>query len=671
MANRVEDGVLAGALEYWKSVNLTTLLRGLDQTGLTIVENQKTSLQERRRLAEKTKAFRSIPDEQKAQEFKPLLRAYQNEIDSLTKRMKFAETAFLSIFKSLSDAPDPEPFLAGLLEERKANDLNASVRDELDKAKAKADTLAEENLKLREQARDSQQLREQVDEFEKKLKTMVDEQVSLREKELKDENGELIRHLKEREGDLQHQLSASNRQLAQLQATHDSEQAERAELSLSADRELIVKLAEHDILQSDLDHANGRLADLQAQNARLRAELSSITGGTASGADGKGGVAETLAEYRRRVRDLEEETERLFANLEKSDAELRHQESKLRAEMAGVEREAAAKDEEVRRLREELGRRRDYDEVKRDLEIMKSVEFAVSDWGMGEDEDQEDGADGSESLEKLLVKRNKALENRLTDARNQLEGCRAELRESLDKCKALEEGLAEKTKLAERLEADLLTVQPASPTGAASQQPPDAGGRGNAESVEMKPLGRSSDGGLLGIVTGQRDRFRQRNIELEDELRVQASSVSDLRRQVDQVKQDNLRLYEEIKYLRSYASSSGSTVLGTDTAVISMPSKFSSRNGRVDMDMGVGAKYKGMYEESLNPFNVFHRSETSRRVRSMGLVDRLIYMFSNFVMGNRKARLALLVYVGLLHLLVLVTLYRSVLLADATPHEPI
>jgi len=37
--------------------------------------------------------------------------AYQTEIDSLTKRSKAAESAFLNAYKVLADAPDPYPLL--------------------------------------------------------------------------------------------------------------------------------------------------------------------------------------------------------------------------------------------------------------------------------------------------------------------------------------------------------------------------------------------------------------------------------------------------------------------------------------------------------------------------------------------------------------------------------
>lgn len=39
------------------------------------------------------------------------LPAYQTEIDSLTKRSKTAENAFLNMYKVLAEAPDPYPLL--------------------------------------------------------------------------------------------------------------------------------------------------------------------------------------------------------------------------------------------------------------------------------------------------------------------------------------------------------------------------------------------------------------------------------------------------------------------------------------------------------------------------------------------------------------------------------
>jgi len=55
--------------------------------------------------------FRKLPPEGKLKGFGSLLKSYQEEIDRLTRRGAFAEKAFLSLYKSLSEIPDP---VAGL-----------------------------------------------------------------------------------------------------------------------------------------------------------------------------------------------------------------------------------------------------------------------------------------------------------------------------------------------------------------------------------------------------------------------------------------------------------------------------------------------------------------------------------------------------------------------------
>ena len=44
--------------------------------------------------------------------FASLLKAYQEEVDNLTKRAKHGEAAFLGVYQKLYEAPDPVPALA-------------------------------------------------------------------------------------------------------------------------------------------------------------------------------------------------------------------------------------------------------------------------------------------------------------------------------------------------------------------------------------------------------------------------------------------------------------------------------------------------------------------------------------------------------------------------------
>ncbi|OUM68045.1 hypothetical protein PIROE2DRAFT_23437, partial [Piromyces sp. E2] len=95
------------AIKIWEQINLVELQKTLDEQGLKIINNQKESLASRKQLAEQTRDFKKLSNDEKLIKFKTLLKAYQNEIDNITKRSKVSETAFLNVYKLLLEAPDP------------------------------------------------------------------------------------------------------------------------------------------------------------------------------------------------------------------------------------------------------------------------------------------------------------------------------------------------------------------------------------------------------------------------------------------------------------------------------------------------------------------------------------------------------------------------------------
>ncbi len=70
-------------------------------------ELKTASITGRKRLNDVTKSFRSKTKEEQLLMSTDLLTAYQEEVDQLSRRSKFAEMAFFSLYKSLSEAPDP------------------------------------------------------------------------------------------------------------------------------------------------------------------------------------------------------------------------------------------------------------------------------------------------------------------------------------------------------------------------------------------------------------------------------------------------------------------------------------------------------------------------------------------------------------------------------------
>lgn len=133
------------------------------------------------------------------------------------------------------------------------------------------------------------------------------------------------------------------------------------------------------------------------------------------------------------------------------------------------------------------------------------------------------------------------------------------------------------------------------------------------------PFAANGDTSILPIVTSQRDRFRQRNAELEEvcflplwrisdlelswvqELRKQFESISDLRAEIKSLQADNLKLYEKVRYMQSYRTDAAS-------APIAGPSSSGGGgllNGVMRNREDEIGRYKDKYEESMNPFEAF------------------------------------------------------------------
>lgn len=202
-----------------------------------------------------------------------------------------------------------------------------------------------------------------------------------------------------------------------------------------------------------------------------------------------------------------------------------------------------------------------------------------------------------QSLENLLVAKNR----RLLDDLTRLRVANEELSTHRGRNEEMGEGLRQEVErlrdLNTRLEADLSRVNGEADKGLAGL---DIG------RDDVNP----TDNSILPIVTSQRDRFRQRNAELEDELRRQFEIVADLRAEIKSLQADNLKLYEKVRYVNSYgngprATSSGQAQgQGQGTGNGQGGGNGNGLQGVLRRDEEMG-RYKDKYEESMNPFEAF------------------------------------------------------------------
>ncbi|KAH7339558.1 CASP C terminal-domain-containing protein [Rhizoctonia solani] len=625
------------ALSVWKDIDLSELRKRLDTQGLEIVDNQKESVVGRKALADKTKEFKKLADEEKPEAIKGLLKAYQNEIDSLTKRCKASDSAFLGIYKLLAEAPDPYPLLNSVV------DMMVKVSD-AEERQAELKNLREENAELKRQVTELGDAKKKADTLEEKMESVIQTRVSQKEAELNATYDEKMRNYEDREQDLQRQLTLTRGQLKDLRASHDTSQAKLLDHSERQEQEVDAKLAEMELISGDLERANSRVAAVERRNEILRAEIESLRTGSDS--------VQRTQTLEAQLAESDAETQRLrvaFEELKRTTSETIVAAERKTAEL---EKEASARGSEIESLKSRLKQYADYDEIKRELGIMKFVEF-------GQDDDDEapmpdPNADKAnlqqgQSLEGLLMAKNRKLLEELTKIRVAHSELESSLQAISEEIIHTREELEKQTSLNEKLENDLLQINQRASNGAAEREEAAPSGQDGLSGLN---LGRKStnvertatpqpDNSILPIVTSQRDRFRQRNAELEEELRKQFESISELRNEIKTLQSDNMKLYEKVRYMQSYRDEGSAS--------------WSSVTAQANSDLG---KYRTMYEDSLNPFQAFRGQVNGSWTQDLNVIERTVLIITRQVLGNRRARTAFIAYAFFLHGLVLYITYE-------------
>lgn len=167
-----------------------------------------------------------------------------------------------------------------------------------------------------------------------------------------------------------------------------------------------------------------------------------------------------------------------------------------------------------------------------------------------------------------------------------------------------------------------------------------------------EPVGGGS--GILPMVQAQRDRFKQKNSQLEEELSKQYSAVSTLRQEIASLQKDNLNLYEKTRYVSTYSrgqQSSSATAYSRDphsTAIQMSPDEPSN----LSLD-----RYRSTYESNISPFAAFRGRESTRAYKRMSLPERVVFSITRMVLANRTSRNLFAAYCLALHVLIFVMLY--------------
>ncbi|GMJ06596.1 CCAAT-displacement protein alternatively spliced product [Hibiscus trionum] len=631
---------------FWKEFDLEKEKGMLDEQGLRIAENQESSQKNRRKLAESTRDFKKASAEEKLSLFNSLLKGYQEEVDNLTKRAKFGENAFLNIYQKIYEAPDPYPTLASIAgQDLKISELESENRE----MKVELEEFRTEAMHLKNQQATIRRLEERNRQIEQQMEEKVKEIVEMKQRSLAEENQKTLEVLKDREQSLQDQLRQAQESVANMQKLHELAQNQLFELRAQSEEDRVAKQSEVNILMDEVERAQTRLFSLEREKGLLRSQFQSANEESenkrSDTVDSNTILENSLSSKEKIISELNMELHNIEITLSKEREKHVNEIKKLNSLL--YEKEVAL--DEMKKELQVRPTEKLVDDLRKKVKILQAVGYNSI-----EAEDWEAATSGGEmsKMESLLLDKNKKMEHELTQLKIKLSEKVSLLETAEGKIRELEEKVKEQRKLIQKLEDDILkgyNSKERKRTLFDDWDVSESAGNELSENTDQKHVSSDQDqSSMLKVICNQRDRFRARLQETEEEIRQLKEKIGAVTTELEKTKADNVKLYGKIRYVLDYNQEKVSS-RGLKKYAQDLESGFTS---------DVESKYKKIYEEAINPFAAFSKKERDQRYKELGIRDRITLSSGRFVLGNKCARTFVFFYTIGLHILVFTCLYR-------------
>ncbi|CAH8565531.1 unnamed protein product [Schistosoma margrebowiei] len=654
------ESVVASVYNSWRDVAFGDLQKTLESVASELTSNHEKNDISRTNLVNQTKEFRKSASEDVRKYCSTVIKCYQSEFDALQNRCRYAEEAYLSMYKQLIDLPDPLFALGELHSLQKRAEKAVEFEFESRKFKESCDELKIKVQELKNYERENKRLQKRLDELTVSLET----QIQLNSSKIVDEYQRKL-DFKEQEFaifkvEAEEKLGSFESKNIAISKALEMAQSELFRLKTEANATETGRSSELELLMDDLEKSNAKLASAEAELAKLREDHADIP---------KLPIADIsrlqcrieelefeLSSYSQQKSSLLDQLESLKSlksanekNLENSIQELQTTICQIKASL------------EVANIK--LDNQSDYEEIKRELSLLRSIEFPENVQPNGSDNFIQDETSNRAPLEVLLLKKNKSLENQLAEANALREKFQIELTQVQSNEVEANQRIKEQTELIKLLESDLYRLQTNLDESLKLNDSRNRlEGHHLAEVIgDQKPSQYNQS--LLNIVQNQRDRFRTRAEELEqNEINLRQQLVS-LQREVESVRADNVKLYEKIRFLHSYGSpviqnrqnNLSNQYSSSSVTTSSSPSPCQNHESN---DATI-IKYSHVYEAQLNPFNQFSRYEKQRVYKKLQPYEKLMLHLGRFVSSDRRLRLGVFLYAIFLHLFIFIALYKA------------
>uniref|UniRef100_A0A673WJ30 Homeobox protein cut-like n=2 Tax=Salmo trutta TaxID=8032 RepID=A0A673WJ30_SALTR len=392
----------AGSMfQYWKRLDLQQLQRELNATATALANRQDESEQSRKKLIDQSREFKKNTPEDLRKQVAPLLKGFQAEIDAVSKRSKESEAAFLNVYKRFIDVPDPVSALETAQQLQLKVQRMHDIETENQKLRETLEGYTQEIAEVKNHEVTIKALKEKIEEYEETLSKQAKElgqeerrggEKEAKEGQLHNDHAEEESQQQENQESVVSKLEEANHKAQSLQTALEATQTELLELKSKYDEESTAKADEIEVVMSDLKRANQRAEEAEREAEALREQLSSANKSLQLATQiqkapdmeqalevlSRSSLEVELSAKEREVLQLAEDVQRLQASL----ANIRENSA---SQISQLEQQLSTKESLLKQLEEKLREQADYEAIKKELSILKSMEFGSSNFSSAQD----------------------------------------------------------------------------------------------------------------------------------------------------------------------------------------------------------------------------------------------------------------------------------------------
>ena len=549
---------LQNLASFWQNFGLGNVQKGLDEVATEITTRQDESDTSRKALIELLRDFKKNSNDEVKQNVAPVVKTFQNEVDSLSKRAKAAEKAFFDIYQTLSEVPDPLPILEQSIERNqnlssKIQDYEIETKDLRETMAAQAQEIADLKVKEKKMA----ELQSLVAQYDKNIDETMKQKLGVEVDKIRDEYEEKFKIVQDQKEELEKKCREAENVTKISQRQLEQSQTELYETSNKLAQKSDAKSEEVEMLLTDLENANQRaiLAEKEVENLKEQVKFNSENVQGSNFDSGSNETDQLISDLKHELASKDREIDQISTELKQSKEVSQHNLSQNLETIKALEQTNEELSKNLQIQAEKLSNMDDYEIIKKDLSILKTLEF-------NKDEQDEEQNEEQIPLEVMILERSKTLQIENSALRMDKDKLTTELTSTKE---SLAEKLNETDKqsiLISELEDHVEKLQEHVNRGEAEGRSSTdillhdleiKSGRDSPLSVNSSFYGNQNDANsLLPIIQAQRERYKKRNEELEDQQSKQMQQMAILQTEIKDLQADNVKLYEKIRFLQGY-----------------------------------------------------------------------------------------------------------------------